>query len=113
MMESSEISLGDLQGEEFTVDNEIENDVKGDQVIPIIQKDMIYKKSIFQLKSKYVCEMMEGDLETKDCEYDMGEVNLINWENILKPHKDRKYRYIHVGSVQVQITPLQYYGKRY
>ena len=78
MMESSAINLGELQGEEFTVDNEIENDVKGDQVIPIIQKDMIYKKSIFQLKSKYVSEMMEGDLEIKDCEYDVGEANLIN-----------------------------------
>ena len=43
MMKSSEISLGDLQGEEFTVDNEIKNDVKGDWVIPIIQKDVIYK----------------------------------------------------------------------
>ena len=54
---------------------------------------------------------MEGDLEIKDCEYDDGEVNLINWENILKYNKDRKYRYIHVGSVQIQTTPLQYYGK--
>ena len=110
MMESSSISLGDLQGEEFVVDNDHE-EVKGDWVLPIIQKDMIYKKSIFQLKSKYVCEMMEGDLERNDCEYDVGEVNLINWKNILKHNKDRKYRYIHVGSVQVQITPLQYYGK--
>ena len=45
--------------------------------------------------------MMEGDLEIKKCEYDVGEVNLINWKNILKHNKDRKYRYIHVGSVQV------------
>ena len=44
IMESSSISLGDLQGEEFVVDNE---EVKGDWVLPIIQKDMIYKKSIF------------------------------------------------------------------
>ena len=72
---------------------------------------MICAKSISQLKSKYICEIMEGDLEIKDCEYDMGEVNLINWESILKHNKDRKYRYIHVGSVQVQIIPLQYYGK--
>ena len=49
--------------------------------------------------------MMEGDLEIKDCEYDVGEVNLINWENILKHNKARKYMYIHVESVQVQITP--------
>jgi len=110
MMKSNAISLGELQGEEFTVDNENE-DVKGDWVLPIIQKDMIYKKSIFQLKSEYVCEMMEEDLEIKDCEYDVGEVNLINWENILKHNEDRKYRYIHVGSIQVQITPLQHYGK--
>jgi len=54
---------------------------------------------------------MEGDLEIKDCEYDVGEVNLINWESILKHNKDSKYRYIHVRSVQVQITPLQYYDK--
>ena len=67
---------------------------------------MIYKKFIFQLKSKNVCEMMEGDLEIKGCEYDVGEVNLINWKNILKHNKDRKYRYIYVGSVQAQITPL-------
>ena len=46
MMESNAISLGELQGEEFTVDNENE-DVKEDWVLPIIQKDMIYKKSIF------------------------------------------------------------------
>ena len=89
MMESSAISLGELQGEEFTVDNENE-DVKEDWVLLIIQKDMIYKKSIFQLKSKYVCEMMKKDLEIKDCEYDVGEVNLINWENILKHNKDKK-----------------------
>ena len=76
-MESSSISLDDLQGEEFVVDNENE-EVKGDWVLPIIQKDMMYKKFIFQLLSKYVCEMMEGDLEIKDCEYDVGEVNLIN-----------------------------------
>ena len=55
------------------MDNENE-DVKGDWVLPIVQKDMIYKKSIFQLKRKYACEMMEGDLEIKDCEYDVGEV---------------------------------------
>ena len=55
--------------------------------------------------------MMEGDLEIKNCEYDVGEVNLINWENNLKYNKDKKYRYIHVGSVQVQITLLQYYDK--
>ena len=106
MIESGLISLGDLQGEEFVVysDNE---EVKGEWVFPVIQKDMIYKKFIFKLKSKYVCEMIEGDLEIKHYEYDAGEVNLINWKNILKYNKDRKYRYIHVGSVQGQITPLQ------
>ena len=45
--------------------------------------------------------MMEGDLEIKDYEYDVEEVNLINWENILKHNKDRKYKYINVRSVQV------------
>ena len=54
MMESSSINLDDLLGEEFTVDNKNE-DVKGDWVVPIIQKDMIYEKFIFQLKkSMYV-----------------------------------------------------------
>ena len=48
---------------------------------------------------------MEGDIEIKDCEYDVGEVNHINWENILKHNKDPKYRYIHVGSLQIQTTP--------
>ena len=77
MMESSLVSLGDLKGEEFVVDNN-HKEVKGNWVRPIIQKDMIYKKFIFQLKSKYVCEMIEGDLEIKDYEYDIGKVNLIN-----------------------------------
>ena len=72
---------------------------------------MTYKKPIFQLKSKYVCEMIERDLEINDCEYDVRAVNFINLENILKHNKDRKYKYIHVGSVQVQIMPLQYYDK--
>jgi len=35
MMESSVISLGELQGEEFIVDNENE-DIKGDWILPII-----------------------------------------------------------------------------
>ena len=47
MMESSSVSLGDLQGEEFVIDNDHE-EVKGDWVLPIIQKDMINIKSIFQ-----------------------------------------------------------------
>ena len=55
--------------------------------------------------------MMEGDLEINDCEYDVNEVNRINCKNILKHNKGRKHRYIHIGSVQVQITQLQYYGK--
>ena len=109
-MESNSISLGNLQGEEFIIDNENE-DVKGDWVLPIIQKDMMYKKFTFQLKSKYVCKMMEGDLKIKDCEYDVGEVNLINWEDILEHSKDRKYRYIHVRSIQVQITPYNIMAK--
>jgi len=46
MMESSAVSLGDLQGEEFVVDNNHE-EVKGDWVLPIIQKDMIYKNLFF------------------------------------------------------------------
>jgi len=67
---------------------------------------MIYEKFIFQIKSTYVHEVREEDLEIIDYEHDMGEVNLINWENILKHNKDIKYRYIHVESVQVQITLL-------
>lgn len=54
---------------------------------------------------------MERDLEIKDCEYDVGEVNLINWKNVLKYNHDKKYKHIHVGCIQVQISPLQYYGK--
>ena len=98
MMESNSVSLGDLQGEEFVVDNDHE-EVNGDWVLFIIQKDMIYKKSIFQLKGKYVCKMIEGDTEIKDSKFYVGEFNLINWKNILKHNNDRKYRNIHVGSV--------------
>ena len=49
-MESNLISLGHIQGEKFTVDNENE-EVKGKQ---------------------------EGDLEIKDYDLDVGEINLIN-----------------------------------
>ena len=72
---------------------------------------MIYKNFISQLKSECACEMMEGDLKIKDCQYDVGEVNLINWGSILKNNKDRQYKYIHVGIIQFQITPSQYYSK--
>ena len=67
MKENNSISLGDFQREEFVADDENE-EVKGDWILPIIRKDMIYKKCIFQLKRK-LCKMMEGDLEIKDCEY--------------------------------------------
>ena len=46
MMKSSLVSRGDLQGEEFVIDNDHE-EVKGDWVLPIIQKDMIYKNLFF------------------------------------------------------------------
>ena len=75
-MESSSSSLGDLQGEEFIVDNDHE-EVKGDWVLPIIKKDMIYRKSI-ESHMRKLREMMEEDLEIKDYEYDVEEVNLIN-----------------------------------
>jgi len=110
MIEVVQLVLAIFKGEEFIVDNENEV-VKGDWIIPIIQKDMIYKKIIFQLKSKYICKMIEGHLEIKDSEYDVGDVNLITWNNTLRHNKNRKYKYIHVRSVQVQIIPLQYYGK--
>ena len=42
MMESNSASLDSLQGEEFTIDNENEA-IKGDWVLSIIQKVMIYK----------------------------------------------------------------------
>ena len=50
-MQSSSVSLSDLQGEEFVVDNDHE-EVKGDWVLPIIQKDMIYKKIYFSNKKQ-------------------------------------------------------------
>ena len=46
MMKNSSISLGDLQGEKFTVDNKNE-DVKGDWVLPIIQKILYIKNPSF------------------------------------------------------------------
>ena len=68
----------------------------------MIQKGKIYKKKpIFQFKSKYVCETTERELEIKNCAYDVEEVNLINWGNILRHNKDRKCKYIHVGTLQV------------
>ena len=67
-MESNLISLGHIQGEKFTVDNENE-EVKGKQ---------------------------EGDLEIKDYDLDVGEINLINWKNNLKHNKDIKYGHIYV-----------------
>jgi len=76
-IESSSTSIGDPQGKEFTIDNENES-IKIDGVIPIMRKDMIYKKIIFQSKSEYICEMVEWDLEINDSQYDMGEVNLVN-----------------------------------
>jgi len=55
--------------------------------------------------------MMEGDYKIKDWDYDVGEVNVINWGNILKHNKDKTYRYFHVRSFHDQLTPLQYYDK--
>ena len=54
---------------------------------------------------------MEGDLEIKEYEFEVGEVNLINQDNILMRNKDRRYKCIKIRSVQVPITALQYYGK--
>ena len=59
IMKNSSISLGDLQEEEYIIDD-VNEDVKGDWVVPIIHKDIIYKKKlVFQLKKKYAREIME------------------------------------------------------
>ena len=49
MMESSSISLGNLQGEEFVLDNE-NKEINEDWVLPITQTDMIYKKIYLSIK---------------------------------------------------------------
>jgi len=101
MMKSSSSSLGDLLREEFVVNNDNEG-VKGDWVLPIIQKDMIYKKFNFQLRSKYVCEMIKGDLEIKDYEYDVGELISLIGKTLLGITKIESIDiYIHVESVKV------------
>ena len=51
MMESNSVSLSDLQGEKFVVDNGYE-EVKEDWVFTIIQKDMIYKKINLSIKKQ-------------------------------------------------------------
>jgi len=88
-----------VKGEKFVVDYNNE-EVKGDWVLPIIQKDMIYNKSIFQLKSKYVCEMMEGDLEIKVVSMMCVMLISLTEKTSLSIIKI-VYRYIYIGSVQV------------
>jgi len=52
MAESGSISPDDLQKEEFILDNGNE-DVKGDWILLITQKDVVYKKFIFSLKGAH------------------------------------------------------------
>ena len=49
MTKSSSISIDDLQREEFTVHNKNEK-IKGDWILSIIQKDMMYKKIYLSIK---------------------------------------------------------------
>lgn len=107
-----EITLEGLRGEEeFAIDGDNQSPPT-DWVLPTLQKDHIYKKSIFEFESKYVCERMEGDLEIKDWSFDVGEINLINWKSIERHNKDKKkYKYLHVGVVKIQISPLHNFGK--
>jgi len=58
------------------------------------------EKFVFQLKGKYVCEMVEENLEIKDCEYDIGSQSYY-WKNMLNRNKDQTYNYIHVKGVQI------------
>mgnify|MGYP000988156972 CR=1 FL=1 len=101
-----DVSIGSLRGETFTIDNEQEKEIGQDWIMPIVHKKEIYQNSIFKLKSKFICERMEGDLEVRECETEVGEINLINYDNIVKNNKNGEYKYIHIGSIQIQITPL-------
>ena len=45
--------------------------------------------------------MKEVNLDVKDCEFDIGDVNLVIYENILMHYKDRRHDMsIYVRSVQ-------------
>ena len=50
--------------------------------------------------------MMEGDLEIKNCEYNVGEVNLLKWENILKHNKKN----IGLSMLEVSKSRLHHYN---
>jgi len=59
---------------------------------PYIPKDKLHKKSAFQLQSKNVRDMREGDIEIKDCDYDVGEVNIISWDDCTNNFITSTYR---------------------
>jgi len=75
MMGSSSISQGDLQQKVFRVNNENEGMKKKDWTLPIIEQDITYRKSNFQLKKQF--PVPNGVRKFRDKNYKFDEKGLL------------------------------------
>ena len=121
---SPRISLDERRICQYVIDDkeieQIRN--KHERNISSITKEKTFRTSLLSLnlRTKCVCEEMEGSMVIEDCEKQDTLINMINWSNIekhiieknAKGKSKRIYHYMCVGAIKVYITPLQDFGKK-
>ncbi|KAH7571090.1 hypothetical protein JRO89_XS05G0252000 [Xanthoceras sorbifolium] len=83
----------------------INNDPIPDWKIHKVSKESVYPKGIFNFKNKYSVQTTAGDISSTN---EKISIPLLDPHAIAK-HK-QKYRYVHIGLLQVYVTPLMFRG---
>ncbi|KAH7571088.1 hypothetical protein JRO89_XS05G0251700 [Xanthoceras sorbifolium] len=83
----------------------VNNDPVPDWKIHKVKKASVYPKGIFNFKNKYSVQTTTGDISSTN---EKISIPLLDPHAIAK-HK-QKYRYVHIGLLQVYVRPLPYSG---
>ncbi|KAK2635280.1 hypothetical protein Ddye_030072 [Dipteronia dyeriana] len=76
-----------------------------DWKIDEVSKESVYPKGIFNFKKKYSIQTTKGDISSNNEKVSIPLLDPL----VIAKHK-QKYRYVHIGLVQVFVTPLVYKG---
>ncbi|KAL4187666.1 hypothetical protein AMTRI_Chr09g20140 [Amborella trichopoda] len=94
-----------IKNKEEIIINDIENQIQNWN-IPKVPISNIYKKGAFDLKIGYAIKTVEETLSVTSNQEDFQLLS----QKILQVHKNRNYKYLHIGLIQIAVKPLTRLG---
>ncbi|KAL4195596.1 hypothetical protein AMTRI_Chr05g65450 [Amborella trichopoda] len=94
-----------IKNKEEIIINDIENQIQNWN-IPKVPISDIYKKGTFDLKIGYAIKTVEETLSVTSNQKDFQLLS----QKILQVHKNKNYKYLHIGLIQIAVKPLTRLG---